>query len=401
MANSINKYHVLPNEILEKIFINLDVNIIKQLNKDWRNFTISHRHKFTKINIDLLTAKIEDLKKCNPIEINVTCSRIYDIERLAKEMNDNYDSFREYIRSTIYKSLEEENNILKKIKTKLNIIRKYPSLKTINAKFDLINFSDDIEKLNEYFINGGVETNHIGHNTLSVFCIKLLLKSKAKNIYLTVENALYNKIKSFLIKTYSTRYEHKLKHFLIRNAHSFDKFIYHGTFNMFFLYDKNKKTFIHRVSDIAKYDKECWNVFYYIKPSHFSAYKLSHLIIYNNFIDNRFKIRHGTSKTYVDKCDYYYFVEDESIYLDLFKNSNLQSFNKESIKTSSLNFLILKKLKKFNRIRSIPIFEKFKEDEKSIYPFNLIIQKNDKEFDLKNTMLNIFKNNCPFNCCNK
>jgi len=388
MSKSIKEYKVLPNEILEKIFVYSDINKIKQLNKDWNNFANYHQHRFNKINIDLLSANITELKKINPIKINVTCSRIYDIEQLTKEINDKIiedeTSPITNMRLPIYKSLEEENKILKKIKTRLNVIRKYSSLETINAKFDLINFSDDMEKLNQYFIRGGVETNHIGHNTLSVFCIKLLLKSKAKNIHLTINNVLCDKINDRFFKYYSNRYEYNLKNFLIRNAHSFDKFVYNGTFNMFLLYDKSKRTFIHRVSDRAKYDNDSYLIRNYIKPSYFYTCDLSHLIIYNNFIDRRFRV-YSYNIPFVNRY-YYYFVEKNSIYLNLFENSNIQSFNRELIEKSNCKSKDL-------------IIKKFNKENKWIDPFNLIIQDNNKGFDLKNTMLKIFKDKCPFYCC--
>lgn len=342
---------VLPNEILERIFVHLDIDIIKQLNTKWKKFTERYGKLFKVITIDLLHLDIKYLKKLNPITIKITCSQIYD--KMSIPVDDDF--------STNYKSAED-NKILKMIKKKLNIIKKYTSLKTIIANFDLIHFKSDKYTINKYPWIGGTCPNSSTNNTLSLYCIKILLTCNVRNFILT----LYNQKQK-----YNWRLAFEYEYWFINNTisaicHKFDKFVYTGSNKTLLLYDKKSSTFIFRSGDFRDFYKlqnsRLQYIPDYIRIRTLKKCNLENVYIYNNNINTRFSL----TCTYlydILNLTYYYFVEEDSVFYILFKNSDKKKFDKKMIIKSDYNLKdeLLNTLKK-------------------IQPFELIILKNDENF---------------------
>lgn len=341
---------ILPNEILEKIFINLDANVIKQLNKNWKKFTEKHSKLFKVLTIDLLHSDIKILKKFNPITIKISCSQIY--KEMSIPVNDGV--------SDDVKSLEDRK-ILMSINEKLNVIKRYSSLKTIIAKFDLIYFKSDKYTIHKYPYEEGVRPKKTGNSTLSLFCIKKLLKCNVQNFFLT----FFNEKQKYNWRV-AIRYECWFKDIFIRIGYKFDKFIYKGSNKMLLLYDRKSKTFIFRAGDLRKFSNlkipNQPTFSNYICVRSLKKYDLENVYIYNNIIDSNFKL----SCTYlynILNLTYYYFVEKNSRFYTLFKNSDKKKFDKKMIIKSGCNIkdFLLNTLK-------------------TIRPYELIILKNDENF---------------------
>jgi len=213
---------MLFNVILEKIFIYINIDIIRQLNKSWKIFADKHEYKFKNINIDLLKTDIEKLKYYNPSTINITCSKIYDEKQFQSKITNEI--------------LKNESNILKTITTRLNFIRKYPFLKRINLKLNLIYLNRDKFKI------AGIsylkyESEQLIDNPLSVYCIKFLLNCKVDIFFLYIDNCKYYPHWSFI-----NHYEDILIDFLIDLKHNYEKLCYNGSSKISFTFEKNTKS---------------------------------------------------------------------------------------------------------------------------------------------------------------
>lgn len=373
MSKLTNENQLLPNEILEKIFVNLNIGTIRSLNKRWKNFSDTHSHEFNvELNIDLLKTDIKILKKFNPVTINITCSQIHDKipqiyyndDFMNEESDDDYDydydniNYYEYnIRNKrikydkcyknddkiIKEMKKKELKIIKIIKTKLNIIKKYKNIKTINIKLDMIYLIDDSLKTTGYLCLGGLTTTNLKNNTLSVFCIKHLLQCKAENFFLTIDN--YKNIYNW---NYSLRYEYFIKDFLILHGYKYNIFIFKGSYDMFFIYNKKFKKFIYRVGNLNQFReqvKTSWDIGDYIKSIKFKNYKnnLKTLEIYSDFYDLRF----NTSSKYIKKLNcknYNYFTDCKNLSFNL----KIRPYNLNILKNDieyNLKSMILKEYK--------------------------------------------------------
>lgn len=225
---------MLLNEILEKIFVYINIDSIRQLNKSWKTFVDHNEYKFKNINIDLLKTDIKKLKYYNPSTINITCSKIYDEEQIQSKITDEF--------------LEKNSSILKIITTKLNFIRKYPFLKRINLKLNLIYLADDKIKIARisYLKN---ESDQLINNPLSIYCIKFLLNCKVNIFYLYLDNYKY-----FLNWNFVIHYEYILIDFLINLNHNYEIFHYNGSSKISFTFDKKTK-YLRLISGNLNYIK--------------------------------------------------------------------------------------------------------------------------------------------------
>jgi len=342
MSKIVNEKVFLPNEILEKIFIYLPFQTVFQLNQNWKVFCEHNYHYFKEVNIDLLTIKSDFLKKMNPTKIHITCSQFY--EKLSNEK--------------IY--------IISSLKYKLNIIKKYSSLKTVNVKLDLVYIIDDISIIKKDLVQYKSTNINLSNNTICAFILVNLLKIKAENFYITINSDMHKKNSLTDLICYIS----SLKSLLIIKAKYFDTFIFDGIFDMYFIFDKKIKTFIYRAAS-TNYS-EVGNVTNYIDAYNLARYKLDNLIIYNNDIDSRFSMAIDYDK--ILNMEYHYFINNNSVYTSLFEQ---------------INKLVIKKntISKHNYELKEMIITEYKKDKSMIRPYDLFIHKNDIGFELKNIFL--------------
>jgi len=360
----------LPIEILEKIFVNLNIDKVKKLNKFWNRYVDSYKYMFTELNIDLLKVTVKNLKGFDPVKVNITCSQIYDeipiikynfLLRRQKLTDELLDERRKLLKIKM-DSRDKETKFIKEMKIKLNLIRKFPSLKTMNINLDLIYLAEDgLQTMRSINSSRGSKATNIAEiDTFSVFCVRNLLNTKAKNIYLNFNN--YHNIYTIYD---AIRYEYSFVRFLIKQAHKFDTFIYEGAYDMFFLFDKKEKIFIIRFGNLSEllFKKKIIgnSIFFHWD---LTKYDIEKLYIYGNVlnfmrIDNEVKIK-----------KYFYFAENNNLYSDLFKSSNKLEYDR--------NYILNSKLK--NVINAYEV----DTNTTNPYPFELIIVKDKKKYILKN-----------------
>jgi len=350
-----NKTQILPNEILVKIFSHLNYNIVRRLSKTWKLFIEQNNLYF-----DLIKDNVKILKQDNISSLNLICSQIHEKIPL----------------SSSNEILPNEKIILKSLITKLNIIKKKSSIKTINVKLDLFYLSNDCKKIkqsNNKISNGNLTTTNMGINTLGVFCIKHLLKCDVKNFKLIINNNYENLVD----KCYAGQYEYNLVNFLVNYGYKYNLFIYKGSLKMFLIYDKRTNTFVYRSMEpfIRVHDKctlsryENYFINDYITARKLSKYKLQYLFIYHFNIDYRFQWSRRFDRPKIMK--YNYFVDN--IYKCLGIDKRDTNSNQDLLKVSKSNSCELNK-----------IIYKVNYLKRSIIPFDLIFIKNHEIYTIDN-----------------
>lgn len=318
----------LPPEILEKILYNVNYNDVIKVNKHWKNFAENSKFIFKRLTLNLLQINFNKIKNFNPKHITINLIDDFKDLKKLKFINKNFllilNTFKNLKSIKINLKLNQNENDNDKI---LN-----STLKNINWNKKIV----DSIKFLKYIMN------------------KLLIKNLTENIFFSIY------VKDNIINDDYCCYEFLILHHLIsKYCIYFKKFIFCGTDTLFFLYDYKLSLLIYRKSDHKltnnKFEKNL-NIKFNFFSRVFAICK--NIIIYS---DSLIILKEYTKNLFLNK-----FKQKKLIFYYFIENSDNEIKNAFTFDNS------------IDLIQS-GFYKQYKNIDKLIYPFNLIIVVNNKK----------------------